>query len=188
MIENHVTCVQTLIRSTGGHVDQEVGPKSRSTSGKYQWAAVLDVKKQNGDVIVILIHWYTAAERQEMSGKCLCLHRYSSLLLLCGKLLPSMGWGCSLHLLVRQQLPFVVCLGTSGVNRRCESHYITKDLVVFYLKFYSKRRLCQWGPASSPMFVIHRACVLFGHSWENVVISSVYVLYVRRICLSGAPE
>lgn len=63
MVENHFTCVQTLICSTGGHVDQEVGPKNKSASGKYQWAAMLDVKKQNGDVIVILIHWYTAAER-----------------------------------------------------------------------------------------------------------------------------
>lgn len=36
MIRSHVTPVWTLSCSTGGHVDQEVGPQNKLAVGKYQ--------------------------------------------------------------------------------------------------------------------------------------------------------
>lgn len=47
-LEPRYSCAGSLSCGTGGHVDQEVGPKNTSAVGKYWRAAMLVVKRQNG--------------------------------------------------------------------------------------------------------------------------------------------
>lgn len=89
---------------------QKIGKNSR----EIKVSSHLVVKKQNGSRA--LIHWCPADKRQEMSGKCSCLHRQCPVYCpLVGKGLPTVGWGCSPHVLLRLWLLFGVSLNCQKI-------------------------------------------------------------------------
>lgn len=166
--EPHDLYTDSFSSCIGGHRDQEVGCKNREKQQKNKWAATLVVKKQNGGRVSI--HWCRAGKRQEMSGKCSCLHRQCPVYCSSGEEVSPLWAGAAASIWCWDCGFSWVSLWTA---KRSSSllKILFQDKMIFF---------CQQGCTQSPRLVIHRACVLFGHSWGNkVVLSSVCIFYIR---------
>lgn len=140
--EPRYLCADFLRCGTGGHIDQEVKSKNKSAVGKYQWAATLVVKKQNGSSH----SHFTGVQQLKDRGWVGSTSVYTGTLIIIASL-----WKRSPHCGLGLQ-PASVGETTASfwcvsLNCRCltDTENLArspKDLVVFYLKFYSKTRWC----------------------------------------------